>query len=115
MVKKNRGNKPNKVKFEIAKLNYIDLKASQEAQSGKTMYYRLNSVGSDAPNFVINGKEISFRDTLPKIQQKSYDNKKNYHSLLIEAFRETFKDAGTQVPSESILKELITNCNQTGY
>ncbi|WP_339045508.1 hypothetical protein [Candidatus Mesenet endosymbiont of Agriotes lineatus] len=114
MVKNGNNNQLNKVRFEIAKLNYIDLKAPkeyQEAQSGRKMYDSLNLVSSVAPNFVIDGKEVSARDILSKVQ-RSNSNENDYLLFLTEAFRKTFKDAKAKIPNESILKELIANCCQ---
>nr|WP_246209836.1 hypothetical protein [Wolbachia endosymbiont of Atemnus politus] len=39
----------------------------------------------------------------------------NYRPFAKEVFKEMFKYTGTKVPSDSILEELVTNCNQAGY
>lgn len=39
----------------------------------------------------------------------------DYRSLAKTVFKEMFKYAEAQVPSDSILEELVTNCNQAGY
>ncbi|WCR57784.1 hypothetical protein [Wolbachia endosymbiont of Ctenocephalides felis wCfeJ] len=39
----------------------------------------------------------------------------NYRPFVKEVFKEIFKYAEAEVPSDSILEELITNCNQAGY
>ncbi|QMV45918.1 hypothetical protein HC358_02260 [Wolbachia pipientis] len=42
-------------------------------------------------------------------------SKKDYRALAKEIFKETFRYAGAKVPSDAILEELVTNCNQAGY
>ncbi|MCM1001393.1 MAG: hypothetical protein KTV72_03630, partial [Wolbachia endosymbiont of Melophagus ovinus] len=39
----------------------------------------------------------------------------NYRPFAKRIFIELFEYAGAQVPSDSILEELVTNCNQAGY
>lgn len=39
----------------------------------------------------------------------------NYRPFAKEVFKEMFKYTGGEVPSNSILEELVTNCNQSGY
>ncbi|MDG7055980.1 MAG: hypothetical protein LKM44_00575 [Wolbachia endosymbiont of Meromenopon meropis] len=39
----------------------------------------------------------------------------NYRQIAKEVFKEMFNYAEAQVPSESILEELVTNCNQSSY
>ncbi|WP_341815396.1 MULTISPECIES: hypothetical protein [unclassified Wolbachia] len=39
----------------------------------------------------------------------------NYRPFAKEIFKEMFRYAEAQVPSDSILEELVTNCNQAGY
>lgn len=41
--------------------------------------------------------------------------KKDYRALAKEIFKEMFRYAGAEVPSDAILEELVTNCNQAGY
>nr|WP_265035021.1 hypothetical protein [Wolbachia endosymbiont (group A) of Apoderus coryli] len=40
---------------------------------------------------------------------------KNHRPFAKEVFKEMFKYAGAKVPSDPILEELVTNCNQAGY
>ncbi len=42
-------------------------------------------------------------------------SKKDYRALAKEIFKEMFRYAGAEVPSNAILEELVTNCNQAGY
>ncbi|WP_264374931.1 MULTISPECIES: hypothetical protein [unclassified Wolbachia] len=46
---------------------------------------------------------------------KEGDENKSYRAFGKEVFKEMFKYAEAQVPSDSILKELVTNCNQAAY
>lgn len=46
---------------------------------------------------------------------KEGDENKSYRPFVKEIFKEIFKYAEAQVPSDYILEELITNCNQAGY
>ncbi|WCR53909.1 MAG: hypothetical protein PG981_000931 [Wolbachia endosymbiont of Ctenocephalides orientis wCori] len=41
--------------------------------------------------------------------------KKDYRSLTKEIFKEIFTYAGAEIPNDSILEELVTNCNQVRY
>lgn len=43
------------------------------------------------------------------------DENKDYRSFAKEVFKKMFRYAGAEVPSDAILEELITNCNQAGY
>lgn len=42
-------------------------------------------------------------------------SKKDYRVLAKEIFKEMFRYAGAEVPSNAILEKLVTNCNQAGY
>lgn len=42
-------------------------------------------------------------------------SKKDYRALAKEIFKEIFTYTETEVPSDAILEELVTNCNQAGY
>ncbi len=46
---------------------------------------------------------------------KEGDENKSYRAFAKEVFKEMFKYAKVQVPSDPILEELVTNCNQAGY
>ncbi|APR98298.1 hypothetical protein [Wolbachia endosymbiont of Folsomia candida] len=73
--------------------------AEQKTGSYKEEFERFYNIGQ---------KHI---DLLPTEKDKN----KDYRSLAKEVFKEIFKYAGAEVPSDAILKELITNCNQAGY
>ncbi|KLT21965.1 hypothetical protein wVul_1710 [Wolbachia endosymbiont of Armadillidium vulgare str. wVulC] len=42
-------------------------------------------------------------------------SKKDYRALAKEIFKKMFRYAEAEVPSDAILEELVTNCNQAGY
>ncbi len=42
------------------------------------------------------------------------DENKDYRSFAKEVFKKMFRYAGAEVPSDAILEELVTNCNQAG-
>ncbi|UIP92908.1 hypothetical protein JSQ73_000790 [Wolbachia endosymbiont of Anopheles demeilloni] len=42
-------------------------------------------------------------------------SKKDYRALAKEIFKEMFRYAEAEIPSDAILEELVTNCNQAGY
>lgn len=46
---------------------------------------------------------------------KGGDENKNYRPFAKEVFKEMFNYAKAEVPSDPILEELVTNCNQAGY
>ncbi|WP_143689508.1 hypothetical protein [Wolbachia endosymbiont of Nilaparvata lugens] len=46
---------------------------------------------------------------------KEGDKNENYHPIAKEIFKEMFKYAEAQIPSDPLLEELVTNCNQLGY
>lgn len=43
------------------------------------------------------------------------DENKDYRSFAKEVFKKMFRYASAEVPSDAILEELVTNCNQAGY
>ncbi|WP_338406829.1 hypothetical protein [Wolbachia endosymbiont (group A) of Longitarsus flavicornis] len=43
------------------------------------------------------------------------DENKDYRSFAKEVFKKMFRYASAEVPSDAILAELVTNCNQAGY
>ncbi|WP_264329000.1 hypothetical protein [Wolbachia endosymbiont (group A) of Andrena hattorfiana] len=43
------------------------------------------------------------------------DENKDYRSFAKEVFKKMFRYAGAEVPSNAILEELVTDCNQAGY
>ncbi|MDG7055800.1 MAG: hypothetical protein LJD31_04725 [Wolbachia endosymbiont of Menacanthus eurysternus] len=72
-------------------------------------------------NFVINKKDIdqNFINQLyakhASLIENNENGEKNYRPFAKEVFKEMFKYAKAEVPSDPILEELITNCNQAGY
>lgn len=48
---------------------------------------------------------------LPAINDGNWD----YRPFAKEVFKEMFKYAGASIPTDAILEELVTNCNQAGY
>ncbi|WP_353284837.1 hypothetical protein [Wolbachia endosymbiont (group A) of Lasioglossum fulvicorne] len=55
------------------------------------------------------------RNAIVPLLQKEVHENKNYRSIAKEIFKEMFGYAGAKVPSDPILEELVTNCNQAGY
>ncbi|MGL9725602.1 MAG: hypothetical protein ACR5KV_02640 [Wolbachia sp.] len=43
------------------------------------------------------------------------DESKDYRLFAKEIFKQMFRYAQVEAPSDSILEKLITNCNQVGY
>ncbi|NUX01429.1 hypothetical protein GO685_02790 [Wolbachia endosymbiont of Madathamugadia hiepei] len=67
-------------------------------------------------NFVIQGSAIT-KEFINELHNK-YDalvESKQYRKFAKEVFKEMFKYVEAQVPSDPILEELVTNCNQAGY
>ncbi|MDR1139684.1 MAG: hypothetical protein LBJ80_01305 [Rickettsiales bacterium] len=63
----------------------------------------------------IHWKEFySSEEQVHLLKAKIHENK-NYRSIAKEIFKEIFKSAGAEVPSDPILEELVTNCNQSSY
>ncbi|MGL9779277.1 MAG: hypothetical protein ACR5K5_03360 [Wolbachia sp.] len=103
------------LKAQAEKFDFSKLRAGKdnaEANSGKQAYKDLNRM-----NFVINGKIIN-TDLIAKLYQeynsllpKNGDENEDYRPFAKEVFKRMFSDAGARVPNDSILKELITNCN----
>ncbi len=101
-------------KFDFSKLRAG--KDNAEANSGNTAFCDLRRM-----DFVINGKSIS-RDLIAELYKehdsllpKSEDKNKNYRPFAKAVFKKMFEHAGAKVPSDPILEELVTNCNQAGY
>ncbi len=72
-------------------------------------YQKTNSYGKDFERFYNAGREHLH------LLLKVGDENKNYRPFVKEVFKEMFKYAEAEVPSEPILEELVTNCNQAGY
>ncbi|WP_264338381.1 hypothetical protein [Wolbachia endosymbiont (group A) of Cheilosia soror] len=72
-------------------------------------YQKTNSYRKDFERFYNAGRE--HMDLLLKVG----DDNKNYRPFVKEVFKELFKYAEAKVPSDPILEELVTNCNQAGY
>lgn len=121
------------LQFEVEKLDYNGLKAGKDnegAQSGETMYLDLKRMHN---TLIINGKKM-IDDNDDKEEKKSLIDKameevdestsllykldygnENYRPYLEEVFEKIFQYSGAKIPSEPIMQELITNCNQAGY
>ncbi|WP_338062926.1 hypothetical protein [Wolbachia endosymbiont of Drosophila tsacasi] len=105
------------LKAQAEKFGFSRLRAdknNESANTGEQMYKDFQRM-----DFVINGKSISgdltaklckeYNSLLPKSEDE------NYRPFAKEVFKEMFKYAEAKVPSDSILEELVTNCNQAGY
>ncbi|MCM1002268.1 hypothetical protein [Wolbachia pipientis] len=72
-------------------------------------------------NFIINKKDIdqNFINQLyakhASLIENNENGEKNYRPFAKQVFIELFEYAEAQVPSDPILEELVTNCNQAGY
>lgn len=107
------------LKAQAEKFDFSRLRAGKEnvgANSGKQMHL-------DFPRmkFIINKKDID-QDFIKQLYERHAgliendgNGEKNYRQFAKEVFQEMFKYAEAQVPSGSILEELVTNCNQAGY
>ncbi|WP_341813104.1 hypothetical protein [Wolbachia endosymbiont (group B) of Germaria angustata] len=101
-------------KFDFSKLRAD--KTNKSANIGEQMHL-------DFPRmkFIINKKDIdqAFINQLYKRHAGLIGNdgngKKKYRQFAKEVFKEIFEYAEAQVPSDSILEELVTNYNQAGY
>lgn len=101
------------------KFDYSKLRAGKDnakANSGNTAFCDLRRM-----NFVINKKSISM-DFIAKLYKehdsllpKSEGKNEDYRPFARKVFKEMFKYAVAQVPSDHILEELVINCNQAGY
>ncbi|MBS9529316.1 hypothetical protein E0495_06480 [Wolbachia pipientis] len=88
-------------------------KDSAEANSGATMYVDLPRMKLVIQNKVIT-KELV--DELYNKHTNLISNDKNkYRQFVKQVFTELFEYAEAEVPNDSILEELITNCNQAAY
>lgn len=88
-------------------------KGNGNANSGKQAQLDL-----DRMNFVINGKTINeeyVRELYNRYNHLISNGKQDYRLFAKQVFTEMFTHAGAEVPNDSILEELVTNCNQAGY
>ncbi|WP_353280256.1 hypothetical protein [Wolbachia endosymbiont (group B) of Silvanus unidentatus] len=107
------------LKAQAEKFDFSKLRAGKEnvgANSGKQMYDDFRRM-----RFVINKKDID-QDFIKQLYERhaglienDENGEKNYRQFAKEVFQEMFKYAEAQIPSNSILEELITHCNQAGY
>ncbi|WP_438456574.1 hypothetical protein [Wolbachia endosymbiont of Kerria lacca] len=70
---------------------------------------KTNSYGKDFERFYNAGREH-----MHLLLEVGGENK-NYRRFVKEVFKEMFKYAEAEVPTDPILEELVTNCNQAGY
>lgn len=107
------------LKAQAEKFGFSKLRADESnksANSGEQMYKDFQRM-----DFIVNDKSIS-GDLIANLYKeydsllpKSEDENKSYRPFAKEVFKGMFKYAEAQVPSDSILEELITSCNQLGY
>ncbi len=118
-IQEKKGNPVVTLKATAEKFDFSKLRAdktNKSANTGEQMHL-------DFPRmkFIINKKDIdqAFINQLYKghagLIEDDGNGEKNYRQFAKEVFREMFKYSDAQVPSDSILKELVTNCNQAAY
>ncbi|NEV49298.1 hypothetical protein EUZ93_02130 [Wolbachia pipientis] len=104
------------LKAQAEKFGFSSLRAGKDnagANSGATMYVDLPRMKLVIQNKVIT-KELV--DELYNKHANLISNDKNKYRLFVkQVFTELFEYAEAEVPSDSILEELITNCNQAAY
>ncbi|WP_038248398.1 hypothetical protein [Wolbachia endosymbiont of Glossina morsitans morsitans] len=104
------------LRAQAEKFGFSRLRAGKdnaEANSGATMYVDLPRM-----KFVIQNKVITKElvDELYNKHTNLISNDKNkYRQFVKQVFTELFEYAEAEVPNDSILEELITNCNQAAY
>ncbi|MFT4314038.1 MAG: hypothetical protein AB3P11_02870 [Wolbachia pipientis] len=111
----------NALKSEVKKLKYADLKSiSIKSDSWNFSYKTYIDLGR-SHNLTINEKEVP-NGLIEKLYSKHKDliledenGRKNYSPFLKQIFIKIFEYAGAEVPSDSIMEELITNYHQEGY
>ncbi|WP_341821023.1 hypothetical protein [Wolbachia endosymbiont (group A) of Myopa testacea] len=104
------------LKAQAEKFGFSRLRAGKdnaEANSGATMYVDLPRMKLVIQNKVITEELV---DELYNKHTNLISNDKNkYRQFVKQVFTELFEYAEAEVPSDSILEELITNCNQATY
>ncbi|BEP31909.1 MAG: hypothetical protein WBIAU2_01360 [Wolbachia endosymbiont of Drosophila biauraria] len=104
------------LRAQAEKFGFSELRAGKdnaEANSGATMYVDLPRMELVIQNKVIT-KELV--DELYNKHTNLISNDKNkYRQFVKQVFTELFEYAEAEVPNDSILEELITNCNQAAY
>ncbi|MDG7053635.1 MAG: hypothetical protein LKM45_07290 [Wolbachia endosymbiont of Alcedoecus sp.] len=111
------------LKAQAEKFDYRALRARATTEEGRQDINRGGVTFRDLPrmNFVINKKDIdqNFINQLyakhASLIENNENGEKNYRPFAKEVFKEMFKYAKAEVPSDPILEELVTNCNQAGY
>ncbi|NUX01462.1 hypothetical protein GO685_02965 [Wolbachia endosymbiont of Madathamugadia hiepei] len=61
------------------------------------------------------GKKFYSSEEQVHLLKAKVHESKNYRPIAKEIFKEMFKYAEAEVPSDPILEELVTNCNQSSY
>lgn len=104
------------LRAQAEKFGFSRLRAGKdnaEANSSATMYVDLPRMKLVIQNKVIT-KELV--DELYNKHTNLISNDKNkYRQFVKQVFTELFEYAEAEVPNDSILEELITNCNQAAY
>lgn len=86
---------------------------NKHANSGKQAQLDLKRM-----NFVINGKTIDKKCVSGLCNKNNHlisNGNEDYRTFAKQVFTGMFKHVEADVPSDNILAELITNCNQAGY
>ncbi|CAI5594467.1 hypothetical protein WMELPLUS_00850 [Wolbachia endosymbiont of Drosophila melanogaster] len=113
---KEKENRIVTLRAQAEKFGFSRLRAGKdnaEANSGATMYVDLPRMKLVIQNKVIT-KELV--DELYNKHTNLISNDKNkYRQFVKQVFTELFEYAEAEVPNDSILEELITNCNQAAY
>lgn len=106
-------NRATRSEFKLTQSLLSQVKANEnsaDANSGKQAYKDLPRV-----SFVINGKTIS-KDFVGQLCDRyNQELQSNKRQVAKHVLIEMFKHAEAEVPDDSILEELVTNCNQAGY
>lgn len=111
----------NALKSEVKKLKYADLKSISIKSDSWNFSYKTYIDLCRSHNLTINEKEVP-NELIEELYSKHKDliledenGRKNYSSFLKQIFIKIFEYAGAEVPSDSIMEELITNYHQEGY
>ncbi|WP_353281101.1 hypothetical protein [Wolbachia endosymbiont (group B) of Horisme vitalbata] len=111
----------NALKAKVKKLKYADLKSIPVKSGCWSFGYNTYIDLGRSHNLTINEKEVP-NELIEKLYSKHKDliledenGRKNYSPFLKQIFIKIFEYAGAEVPSDSIMEELITNYHQEGY
>lgn len=111
-----------KAQTEESEYSYLRAAKEKSKQDWNSSYnITYNYLKTEEPKLIVNGQEIT-KKSIEELYSKhenlilqDKNGKKNYRLFLKAVFAEIFWNASERIPNSSIIEELITYYNRSGY